>query len=267
MDAGARVYVDVEPEYLLITGEEADLLLVDLTGFKNEAEFRKEHVRVQVNSNGELKVTGERPLVGGAPNRWCRFERVFRLPENCVGTDITAKFDKGLLSVMMPKLAEDQPPPLPAMVAKPEPVEAVTRKPEDMESTKPAKRDEPNKDKKGKKVATSVASGDKEMTTASVGKEPEVEPAVDTRKTVKPPPPDGEGTSYPTTPPPPPSLPPPTMDAAEKPTHVVKLRRQHRQLVVNVVVAILVLVGLGLYLSYRGRKSPEGQPGSAITEF
>lgn len=117
--------------------------MADVLILAGEAEFKKEHLKVKIDTHGNLKVSGERPLgVGG--DRWRRFQKLFRMADDCITTDIKAKFDNGILSVAMPKLIRDQPsatlPPPPAAPqtpsaapaappAKPDPrMEAASRK-------------------------------------------------------------------------------------------------------------------------------------------
>jgi Hsp20/alpha crystallin family len=47
-----------------------------------------------------LKVSGERNIKG---NKWCRFQKSFQLPKNSEISKIGAKFDNGVLYVMVPK--------------------------------------------------------------------------------------------------------------------------------------------------------------------
>uniref|UniRef100_A0A1D1YA20 17. class I heat shock protein n=1 Tax=Anthurium amnicola TaxID=1678845 RepID=A0A1D1YA20_9ARAE len=108
--AGLRVYEDVEPPYRWESGKDADVLVVDLTGFKGEDAFKKEHLKVRIDNYGNLKVSGERPLAGGRGDRWRRFQRVHRMADDCNPSEIKAKFDSGSLSVVMPKLIKTQPP-------------------------------------------------------------------------------------------------------------------------------------------------------------
>lgn len=63
--------------------------------------FKKEQLKVQLDNYGNLKVTGERVLF---PNRISRFRRDFRVPDNSSTDEIRAKFEDGLLYVIIPKL-------------------------------------------------------------------------------------------------------------------------------------------------------------------
>lgn len=74
-------------------------------GLKKEREFKKEHLRVRLDGRGNIRLSGERPLGGGG--RWLRFEKVFLLPEGRNTDEIKARFDNGVLSVVVPKLKSD----------------------------------------------------------------------------------------------------------------------------------------------------------------
>ncbi|MQM18677.1 hypothetical protein Taro_051673 [Colocasia esculenta] len=156
--AGQLVHEDFEPQYQWVSGKDADTVTVDLTGFKDEAEFKKEHLKVKIDNHGNLKVSGERPLGGG--NRWLRFQKVFRMAEDCITTDIKAKLDNGVLSVVMPKLPKDQPsskpqPPPAAAAAAPA---VPPAKPEPSAASSKAQVVEPAED--GKKDTASDKKGD-----------------------------------------------------------------------------------------------------------
>ncbi|KAG1358695.1 inactive protein RESTRICTED TEV MOVEMENT 2 [Cocos nucifera] len=61
--------------------------------------YRKEQIKVQIDRYGKLKIVGERPLEG---NRWSRFRKEFQVPENCNRSEIRAKFENGHLNVLLP---------------------------------------------------------------------------------------------------------------------------------------------------------------------
>ncbi|KAI4332823.1 hypothetical protein L6164_017700 [Bauhinia variegata] len=74
---------------------EAHVLLVYLPG------FTKERVRITyVNSSKTLRVTGERPIGG---NKWSRFNKEFHVLEDSKVEKLQGKFDKGILTITMPK--------------------------------------------------------------------------------------------------------------------------------------------------------------------
>ncbi|OVA16452.1 Alpha crystallin/Hsp20 domain [Macleaya cordata] len=100
-----RSYEDFQPAFNWVREEGLDTLVLHLPGFK------KEQLRVQVDSHGNMKISGERPL---DENRWSRFRKDFPIPKNCNVNEIHAKFIGGLLYVKLPKksiqvMAQDQP--------------------------------------------------------------------------------------------------------------------------------------------------------------
>ncbi|KAJ4833860.1 hypothetical protein Tsubulata_035724 [Turnera subulata] len=100
MDSAARnvaerVYDDFEPSTDWAREAAADTLLVYLPG------FRKEQLKVQVTSARGLRLTGERQVNG---NRWSRFRKEIAITSNYDPNEITAKFEKGILYVKMPKI-------------------------------------------------------------------------------------------------------------------------------------------------------------------
>ncbi|KAF7063136.1 hypothetical protein CFC21_069667 [Triticum aestivum] len=74
-------------------GDDQDLVELRLPG------FRKEHVRVQVDNYGVLRVTGGRPARGG---RWIRFTKDLRLPDNCDADGVRARFEDEKLLISLP---------------------------------------------------------------------------------------------------------------------------------------------------------------------
>ncbi|KAG6471137.1 hypothetical protein ZIOFF_072238 [Zingiber officinale] len=66
------------------------------------AGFRKEHISIRINDFGNLKITGERPLVG---NRWSRFVKEFQVPDHCNASEIKAALENGLLRIELPNFA------------------------------------------------------------------------------------------------------------------------------------------------------------------
>ncbi|XP_020194590.1 uncharacterized protein [Aegilops tauschii subsp. strangulata] len=74
-------------------GDDQDVVELRLPG------FRKEHVRVQVDNYGVLRVTGGRPARGG---RWIRFTKDLRLPDNCDADGVRARFEDEKLLISLP---------------------------------------------------------------------------------------------------------------------------------------------------------------------
>ncbi|CAK7329243.1 unnamed protein product [Dovyalis caffra] len=73
----------------------ADTLRVYLPGFK------REQLKVQVTSSRVLRISGERPL---NENKWSSFRKEIPISLNYDLNEITARYDKGILSVKHPKL-------------------------------------------------------------------------------------------------------------------------------------------------------------------
>ncbi|KAK7259739.1 hypothetical protein RIF29_25352 [Crotalaria pallida] len=90
------VYENVQPKSEMKETEDTYLLHVQLPGFS------KERIRITfVGSSRMLRVTGERPIDGG--NKWSRFDQTYPIPENCEVERLQGKFDRGILTVTMPK--------------------------------------------------------------------------------------------------------------------------------------------------------------------
>ena len=69
-----------------------------------DAGFGKEHLKVQVEPSGSLKVSGERAVDGGGGRQWCHFTKRFDLPASCDcdAAEIKVQLDKGMLYVQVP---------------------------------------------------------------------------------------------------------------------------------------------------------------------
>ncbi|KAM0870565.1 hypothetical protein ACQ4PT_039925 [Festuca glaucescens] len=95
--AAARTYVDFVPSHNLVEESTKQILVLNLPG------FQKEHLRVQIDNYGRLRVSGERPLEGG---QWSRFRKDIQVPEGCDAGGIRARFEKdGVLHITMPRLS------------------------------------------------------------------------------------------------------------------------------------------------------------------
>ncbi|XP_068650574.1 inactive protein RESTRICTED TEV MOVEMENT 2-like [Aristolochia californica] len=88
-----RVYEDLQVQASWVRETESNTLLIDLPGFK------KEQLRVQLDNIGNLKISGERLVTD---NKWTRFRKDFRIPENSNLNSVRAKFEKGTLYVIIP---------------------------------------------------------------------------------------------------------------------------------------------------------------------
>ncbi|TKV93704.1 hypothetical protein SEVIR_9G243400v4 [Setaria viridis] len=91
-----RVLAEIDPHSEWVHGGEFDTLVVDVTG------FGKEHLKVQVEPAGSLKVSGERAVDGGG-RQWCHFTKRFDLPAGCDAAEIKVQLDKGMLYVQVPR--------------------------------------------------------------------------------------------------------------------------------------------------------------------
>lgn len=67
-----------------------------------------EELKVQTNNRGILKVCGERPIGASSVNRWSRFHKEIRIPNDCNVKGIEAKSSHGILSIVMPRNAATQ---------------------------------------------------------------------------------------------------------------------------------------------------------------
>ncbi|KAK8444511.1 hypothetical protein SEVIR_9G149801v4 [Setaria viridis] len=102
-----RVYTALDPQCEWKSTEEADTLVVDVSG------FRKEELKVLYNTRRKLKVAGERQVDGG---QWARFLKVFPVPKSCDASAIEAKMniESARLLVILPKGSPLPPPPPPS---------------------------------------------------------------------------------------------------------------------------------------------------------
>lgn len=230
----------------------AELLLVRIPGFK------KEQLKVQIDNQGNIRITGERPS-DNAP-RWSRFQTEHRIPANTDVSGIRARFDVNTLYITFPKLITEKPskPPLPAPVLEPrhernplptpepepepKPKSAPTSpepelKPrpalesENMKTPISEQKQQPEKiseEAEEKEVKNKEAEG-KEQWDADAGKEkgacktPAVVALPDKRR-----------------------------------LELMARFRRPKLVVVNIVVAVMVLVAIGIYASYKLRSRDMG---------
>ncbi|KAF5727552.1 heat shock family protein [Tripterygium wilfordii] len=92
--AANPVYENFEPTTEWSREPTAEVLLLFLPGFK------REQLKVQVTSTSKLRISGEREI--GIDKR-SRFEKELQIPSNCNTNEISAKFDRGSLSIRLPK--------------------------------------------------------------------------------------------------------------------------------------------------------------------
>ncbi|GLT50031.1 hypothetical protein SLA2020_235430 [Shorea laevis] len=88
-------YEDFLPQSEMKEEQEAHLLYIHLP------DFSKEQVRViYYDATRTVRVQGERPL---ETNKWSRFNRTFNVPLDCSVEKIRAKFQEGILTIIIPK--------------------------------------------------------------------------------------------------------------------------------------------------------------------
>ncbi|KAL8171213.1 hypothetical protein V2J09_023017 [Rumex salicifolius] len=98
--AAPRRYEIFEPKTDLVQEEAAITLLVYLP------EFKVQQLRVQLSSSRVLRMSGERPL--GVDDKWMRFVKEIRVPDECDVKGIKVKFDKGVLYVKQSKFVAEK---------------------------------------------------------------------------------------------------------------------------------------------------------------
>uniref|UniRef100_A0A7N0U7H7 SHSP domain-containing protein n=1 Tax=Kalanchoe fedtschenkoi TaxID=63787 RepID=A0A7N0U7H7_KALFE len=87
---------EFEPKCEWVHEDVCDTLLAHVPGYK------KENLKVQVTTSGNLRVLGERKI---NDKRSVRFLKEFSLPEGCDMDGITAKFEEEVLQVRLAKKA------------------------------------------------------------------------------------------------------------------------------------------------------------------
>ncbi|CAL4943487.1 unnamed protein product [Urochloa decumbens] len=102
--ANNRVFEEFDPSVEWSRGAELDSVRISLPGFK------REDIRVLVDSHGHLRTRGERPIAGA---RWSRFQKDFQLPDGCNLDGIRAKFEAETLIITLPKKTPSPPVPEP----------------------------------------------------------------------------------------------------------------------------------------------------------
>ncbi|KAK3149807.1 hypothetical protein QOZ80_3AG0223150 [Eleusine coracana subsp. coracana] len=111
-----RTFEDFDPAVQWSRAAEADAVKISLPGFK------REEIRVLVDNHGHLRTRGERAVAG---TRWARFQKDFKLPDNCNVDGIRAKFESETLTITLPKKT-----PSPPQVSAAAPVAPVPSRPE-----------------------------------------------------------------------------------------------------------------------------------------
>ncbi|KAF8009348.1 hypothetical protein BT93_J0368 [Corymbia citriodora subsp. variegata] len=90
-----RQYEELQPTTNWALEDRFDTFIIHLPGFK------KDQLRVQISSAGNLRVLGERQLTG---NKWSRFKVETPISSNYDSNNISAKFDNNNLQVKFPKI-------------------------------------------------------------------------------------------------------------------------------------------------------------------
>ncbi|WMV21482.1 hypothetical protein MTR67_014867 [Solanum verrucosum] len=88
------VYEDIEPSSGWIEDAENHYLLIDLPGFK------REEVKLQVDTFDNIKVSGERKV---GEYKFIRFQKSMKAPEKSKSEDTSARLEDGILFVIIPK--------------------------------------------------------------------------------------------------------------------------------------------------------------------
>ncbi|XP_062209372.1 inactive protein RESTRICTED TEV MOVEMENT 2-like [Phragmites australis] len=107
-----RTYEEYDPTVEWSRAAEADTVKISLPGFK------KEELQVVVDSHGHMQARGTRPVAG---TRWSRFQKDFKLPQNCNVDGIRAKFENETLTITLPKKSPSPQAVAPAPPSVPEP--------------------------------------------------------------------------------------------------------------------------------------------------
>ncbi|KAF8113385.1 hypothetical protein N665_0050s0043 [Sinapis alba] len=118
MDA-TRIYQEFEPATRWTAEPDAEILVVDLPGFK------KEQVKVAVTTTRKLRLTGERPTGG---NKWIRFRHEVLVPMTVDIDSISAMFKDNKLYIRHSKVKTE------SLQAKPQ--SPVVKKPHDQHEAK-----------------------------------------------------------------------------------------------------------------------------------
>ncbi|XP_057794920.1 uncharacterized protein LOC131011144 [Salvia miltiorrhiza] len=93
------LYRDFKPISQWTEDDQSHFLLVDLPG------FRKEQLKVSINSRGAITVRGDRLINADV---WSRFSEEYEIPHNSDISLTTAKFDVDILYITIPKKPTEQ---------------------------------------------------------------------------------------------------------------------------------------------------------------
>ncbi|CAH2046805.1 unnamed protein product [Thlaspi arvense] len=107
-DRSTHFYEEIEPFCRWRRSEDIDTLELHLP-----PGFKKDHLKLQINNNGILTITGGSPV---DQTKSILFRKETKVAKNCRRNEIRAKFSKGVLYVTMPKTsAIAATPPVPSM--------------------------------------------------------------------------------------------------------------------------------------------------------
>ncbi|XP_077247818.1 uncharacterized protein LOC143887601 [Tasmannia lanceolata] len=262
-----RSYEDFQPSSYWVREEGSDTHLIDLPG------FRRDQLKVQIDNSGNMIISGECPLNG---NKWSRFRKELRAPDNCNINEIRARFANGTLYVIMPKtiapiIMDARPTPKqesPEIIGSPK----EQKSPKDQggprqeaSSSAPTTEKQKNGMNKesvnGKQITKKVSWKKEVQSNGSKGDVGKVvgngmmkeegakrSEATDAGKMAPPPPADEtSGRSM------------PDGDKKHKGGGKVIGLDKPRQLIVNLVVSIMVVIALGVYLIHMVRFSKKGE--------
>ncbi|CAD5189903.1 unnamed protein product [Musa acuminata subsp. malaccensis] len=112
---GRRIYDDFVPPHEVFRGKDAETFVLQLPGshslslrpsifFCIHVDFNREQIKLQIDNYGKLKISGERPLIN---DRWKRFLKEFYVPDYCNVSEISGKFENGLLRILLPKFVAE----------------------------------------------------------------------------------------------------------------------------------------------------------------
>ncbi|KAH0458473.1 hypothetical protein IEQ34_013788 [Dendrobium chrysotoxum] len=182
-----------------------------------------------MDNAGNLRAIGERPLDTGG-RRWSRFQTEHPIPKSCDVRGVRARFDNNILYITFPKLITEEPkptiPPTPTPTSKPEP--EPMPEPEEKKLPVPEQKQEPETQKKEEEKVRDKEKEEKEL--SSVGheeKEKEADEAAEAQAQEPAPAPEKMGIGF------------------------LKGIRRPSQVVVNMFAAVMVLVVIGIYVSYK----------------
>lgn len=95
------IYEEFRPVSEWQQDEESEILLIFLPG------FLRQHLKVSTEGKNIVRVRGERLVAG---NKWSRFQEDFQVPDNCNIRAVRARFEGGILTIIMPWKKDSQPP-------------------------------------------------------------------------------------------------------------------------------------------------------------